>query len=121
MFLGRCCNHFAPLLVALAYASIVMIWISSDRAVQIRSRVAAFGRMALTNYIGQSILATCVFYGIGLGWYGYLSRLEQQLVVGVILVAQICLSSWWLKRFRIGPLEWFWRSMTYLRLVPILR
>ena len=81
--------------------------------------LAAAGRMALTNYIGQSVMATTVFYGFGLGWYGYLSRLELLVVVAVILSVQIVFSSWWLARFKLGPLEWLWRSATYLKAMPM--
>lgn len=77
------------------------------------------GRMALTNYIGQSVLATTVFYGFGLGLYGYLSRFEQLGVVVVILSLQVVFSSWWLARFKFGPLEWLWRSATYLKAMPM--
>ncbi len=102
MFVGRSFNHIATLFMAIGYTSGVMLWSQSDFATSVRTRLAAVGRMALTNYIGQSVLATTVFYGFGLGWYGYLSRLEQQGIVVGILFLQIVFSSWWLARFDHG-------------------
>ena len=83
--------------------------------------VAAVGRMALTNYLSQSIICSLVFYGFGLGLYGALDRFEQQLVVVSIWAAQLAWSPLWLSRFRFGPAEWLWRSLTYARLQPMRR
>lgn len=71
------------------------------------------GKMALTNYVSQSILAISVFYGIGLGLAG---KLGYTLILGValsIFLIQLLVSNLWLSRFKQGPLEWVWRKMTY--------
>lgn len=79
------------------------------------------GRMALTNYLMQSVILSFVFYGQGFGLYDQLSRLEQMMIVAAILVGQ-CVFSWlWLQFFRYGPMEWLWRSVTYWQVQPIRR
>jgi uncharacterized protein len=75
--------------------------------------------MALTNYIMQSVILLLVFHGYAGGLYGQVSRSGQMLVVVAILVIQIVLSTWWLKRYRFGPLEWLWRLATYLSWQPL--
>jgi uncharacterized protein len=71
------------------------------------------GRMALSNYLLQSLVLTTVFYAYGLGCYGRL-RLHWGLVLSATLwLAQLPLSRWWLTRFRFGPAEWLWRTLTY--------
>lgn len=72
------------------------------------------GRMALTNYLAQSVVGTLFFYGYGLGHWG-MGRAPQLLFVAVVFAMQLALSRWWLARFRYGPLEWLWRGVTYLR------
>ena len=78
-----------------------------------RIRVAApLGRMALTNYLLQSLICMLVFYGFELGRWG-LPRAQQVVVVVVVYAAQVAFSHWWLARFRYGPMEWLWRGFTY--------
>jgi len=81
--------------------------------------LAPVGRMALTNYLMQSVISTTVFYGYGLGWWG-LGRAAQLGFVIVVFALQIAFSHWWLARFRYGPMEWVWRGFTY-RKAPDLR
>lgn len=83
--------------------------------------LAAVGRMALTNYIGQSVLCGFIFYGYGLGRFGQLGYAHVLMVAVAIYGVQIIVSPWWLRRFRFGPLEWLWRSATYWKLQPMRR
>jgi uncharacterized protein len=80
---------------------------------------AYVGRMALTNYISQSVISFILFYGIGFGLYGSVSPLMGICIVVVVFLFQVIVSKWWLQRFRFGPLEWTWRSMTYLKMQPL--
>ena len=75
--------------------------------------------MALTNYIGQTVMGTLVFYGYGLGLYGHLQRYQLYFVVLGIWLVQLTVSPIWLQRFRFGPLEWLWRSLTYKTRQPM--
>lgn len=75
--------------------------------------VTAAGRMALTNYISQSILCGLIFYGYGLGKFNQFSRTELLGIVLMIWVFQLLVSTLWLRRFKQGPLERLWRQLTY--------
>jgi len=77
------------------------------------SRLAFPGRTALTNYLLQSIVCTTIFYSYGLGLYGKYRVSTGLLLTFAIFLIQVAASSLWLKRFRFGPLEWVWRSLTY--------
>ncbi len=81
--------------------------------------LAPFGRMALTNYVTQSLVGTFLFFGWGLGYIGQIRQLWVFGIVVVVVIAQVLFSRWWLQRFHYGPLEWAWRSATYLRWQPI--
>jgi uncharacterized protein len=103
----------------LGYVGLVVTMLYS-RTVASRIRVLApLGRMALTNYLMQSLICVLFFYGFGLGHWG-MPRAQQVAFVVVVYAAQIAFSHWWLARFRYGPMEWLWRGFTY-RQVPPLR
>lgn len=75
--------------------------------------LAAVGQMALTNYLAQSVICAILFTGAGFGLFGQLQRYELYYVVAAIWVVQLLWSPWWLRRFRFGPAEWLWRTLTY--------
>jgi uncharacterized protein len=108
----------APLL-ALAYVAIVVL--ALQRGARWLLGLAPAGRMALTNYLSQSVVGTLVFYAYGLGWWGEVSRAWQVLGVVAVFALQLLLSRWWLARFRYGPLEWLWRAFTYWQWPPMRR
>ncbi len=83
------------------------------------SPLANVGRMALTNYLTHSILLTLVFYGYGLGFYGRFGPAITIILTLVIYRIQISTSAWWLFRYRFGPAEWLWRTLTYLKIQPL--
>ncbi len=80
---------------------------------------AYLGRMALTNYLTQSIVMTTIFYGYGLGMFSKLGISIGILFALLLIIAQVIFSRWWLKRYTFGPLEWLWRTGTYLRRQPL--
>jgi uncharacterized protein len=69
--------------------------------------------MALTNYLTHSLLYLGLFYGFGLALLGRVGATFCLVISVAIFGAQILFSSWWLRRFRFGPAEWLWRSLTY--------
>jgi uncharacterized protein len=75
--------------------------------------------MALTNYLFQSLVFTTIFYSYGLGLYGKVGPALILALAVLIFTLQIPLSVWWLRRFRFGPAEWLWRTLTYGRLQPM--
>lgn len=83
--------------------------------------LAPAGRMALTNYLMQSVICSVIFYGYGLGLYGGIGRSGQVAIVLVVFALQVVFSHWWLARFRYGPMEWLWRAGTYLQRPPFRR
>ncbi|MBF0250067.1 MAG: DUF418 domain-containing protein [Alphaproteobacteria bacterium] len=83
--------------------------------------LAALGRMALTSYISHTVMSIFLFYGFGLGLFGTMQRLEIYLVALIVCAAQIVLSVVWLNRYRLGPLEWVWRSLIYGKPLPMKR
>ena len=82
-------------------------------------RVRAAGRAAFTNYLGTSVLMMLVFHGWALGLFGELNRPQLYVVVVLAWVVMLAWSKPWLDRFRYGPLEWLWRSLTYRRAMPL--
>jgi uncharacterized protein len=74
---------------------------------------AAVGRMALTNYLMQSVLCTLFFYHYTTGLYGRIGPAIGLVPTVILYGAQVVFSNWWLKRYRFGPMEWLWRGMTY--------
>lgn len=99
---------------------VMLLWQSGVLRGAMR-RLAAVGRMAFTNYLAQSLIGMLVFTGVGLGLYGRLNRHELYYVVAAIWAAQLLWSPWWLARYRYGPAEWLWRSLTYGRRQRIRR
>lgn len=83
------------------------------------SAFAPYGRMALTNYVFQSILGAYIFYGWGLGYLAQIPNRYTFLMAFGIIALQMLLSSWWLRYFYYGPLEWIWRSLTHFRYYPL--
>jgi len=116
MGMGYQYNYWASLLVSLGYIGMVMLIVQNGYILAIQNRLAAVGRMALTNYLLHSIIATAIFYGHGLGLHGSVERTGQILIVVAIWVLQLIISPLWLRHFAFGPAEWFWRTLTYWRL-----
>lgn len=77
------------------------------------------GRMALSNYMGQSVICTLIFYGYGLGLLGELGTRTALFMSLAIFLGQMILSYVWLLKFRYGPMEWLWRTLTYAQLQPM--
>ena len=114
-------NYWASILVALAWVGAVMLACKSEAIRPLTRPFAAVGQMALTNYLMQTVLCTFIFYGHGLGRFGMFERWQQLLVVVAVWTLQLVVSPIWLRRFRFGPAEWLWRSLSYMRLQPMRR
>jgi uncharacterized protein len=106
-------NYFGSIAVALGHVGLVLwllhVWPTSPWF----DRLAAVGRMALTNYLMQSLICTTLFYGYGFNLFGRLDYAWQLVVVAAVWTLQLILSPWWLRHFKFGPLEWLWRWLTY--------
>jgi len=85
----------------------------------LQNALAAVGRLALTNYISQTVITTTVF--VGFKQFGAWERYQLYYLVAVIWIGQLTLSPLWLARFRYGPMEWLLRCFTYWKWQPFLR
>jgi len=101
--------------MAIAYACILLLIWQRPRGERVLRPLAATGRMALTTYLTQSIVCTLLFYSYGLGWYGTVGFTGMFLIALILFAFQMAASTWWLARFRYGPAEWVWRTLTYGR------
>ncbi|HET9679736.1 MAG TPA: DUF418 domain-containing protein, partial [Gammaproteobacteria bacterium] len=115
-WLATMANGIAAPLICLLYVSIFVLFL---RNVRFLAPLASMGRMALTNYLLQSLVWSTVFYGYGLDLFGTVGM--PALVLGgvVFWLLQIPFSHWWLGRYRFGPAEWVWRSLTYGKRQPM--
>lgn len=109
--------------LALGYIALIATLWERPSIQRVISILAPVGRMALTNYILQTIVCVTIFYGYGFGQFGKYGAVASTLIAIGIFVSQIVISTIWLKYFRYGPLEWAWRQLTYrkrldLRLRP---
>ena len=110
---GRQFNYWPSIAVALGYVGLVMLACRSTALRRATRPFAAVGQTALSNYLLQTVICTTIFYGHGLGYYGSVDRVGQLgIVIGVWAVQSIA-SPLWLRRYRFGPAEWVWRSLTY--------
>lgn len=105
--------------MALAYLGAGLWWAHSGRLAWLQHCFAATGRLALSNYILQSILCNLIFYSFGLAWYGRVGHAAGLALVAGIWLVEIGLSVVWLRVFAIGPVEWLWRSLAEGRLLPV--
>lgn len=104
--------------LALGYAAgFALLWTRRRRA--LLEWAAPAGRMALTNYLMQTLLQSILFYGWGLGLIGKFGLLFIFPIALLLFAFQTLYSRWWLARFRFGPVEWLWRSATYGRAQPM--
>ena len=111
----------AGLILALGYGATLLLALDGRFGGALQRWLAPAGRMALTNYLLQSLVGTWVFYGHGLGLWGRVGRAGEVGFVLAVYALQLVLSRAWLARFRFGPAEWVWRAFTYLHLPPMRR
>ncbi len=103
-----------------AYAALLGLFCIHHKGWIVWRIFAAPGRMALTNYISQSVIGMFLFYGIGLGLGAGVGLWETELIAAGVFAFQILFSMSWLAVFRFGPLEWIWRMLTYGKWLGIM-
>jgi uncharacterized protein len=109
------------LLMTLGYAAGLILLVQRLAGGAFLARVVATGQAAFTNYLGTSIIMTTLFYGYGLGLYGYVGRAQLWLFVLGAWALMLLWSKPWLEQFRYGPLEWLWRSLARMEVQPLRR
>ncbi len=104
-----------------AYVSAICLCFLNHPQWRIFRFCAMPGRMALTNYIGQSVFGMLFFYGIGFGFGAGVGLVYVVLIAAGVWIAQALLSGAWLHFFQFGPLEWIWRVLTYGKVFKLLK
>jgi len=107
--------------LGIAYAcSFGLLWLQPAWQRGLRWLVPV-GRMAVSNYLAQSVAGVLIFYGWGLGVGPRFGVAGILVAWAVLFAAQVVWSRWWLRRFRFGPMEWLWRALTYGQRPPMRR
>lgn len=105
--------------LGMAYASGICLCYLRNKELRLFHWLAAPGRMALTNYIGQSIWGILIFYGIGFGLGANTGLVYVLLIATGVYVVEVLFSHLWLHYYQYGPLEWGWRMLTYGKWLPL--
>lgn len=116
---GQHYNYIGSLFVSFAHVCLVMLVCRTGLFSRLRKRLAAVGRMALTNYLVHTVVFTTIFFGYGLGLFNRVPRFHLTWFVLGMWALQLLYSPVWLRHFRFGPGEWLWRSLTYRRRQPM--
>ncbi|KAF7771961.1 hypothetical protein PCIT_a1935 [Pseudoalteromonas citrea] len=119
MLSGQLYNYWGSVFSAFAYLCALILFCRSAMLIKLKQLLANIGKMALTNYLAQSLICCFIFSGWGLGLYGSMSRSELLFVVVAVWVCQISFSTLWMNWFKFGPVEWLWRCLTYSQWQPI--
>jgi uncharacterized protein len=104
-FTGSQFNYWGSVLISLGYVGIIMLMCKAPAGDWLMRPFAAVGRMALSNYLMQTLMCTTIFYGFGLGLFGQVERSGQFLIVLSVWAVQLIISPVWLRHFRFGPAE----------------
>ena len=111
--------HIGTIALAAFYLSAIVLLYQRPAWQKRVARLAPVGRMALTNYLMQTVFNLLIFYGYGLGLLGKVGTAICIVLSLAVFALQIAYSGWWLKTFRFGPAEWLWRSLTYGKRQPM--
>ena len=112
-------DELGRLPLVLGYLSLIVLVFSVPQSRRVGAWMAATGRLALSNYLLQSVIAGFIFYGFGLAMFNQLSRIDIVLVVVLIWAFQVIFSLLWTTYFLQGPFEWLWRSLTAREMLPL--
>lgn len=120
-FVGDMLYTYGSTALALGYgAGIVLLAHRPGWQIALRP-LENLGRMTLTAYLASTLMFTTLFYGWGFGQLFLLGPTITTVYAVLFFAVLLIFCSWWLDRFRYGPVEWLWRSLTYLQLQPLRR
>ena len=119
--IGGTLYNFHCVTMTVFYITSISLLLNLKSMRWILDKFSAVGKIGLTNYLLQSVLGVILFYGIGFGLAGNFNAGWCYLIGIAIFILQIFLSKWWLSSFIYGPMEWLWRSATYLKWQPMRR
>lgn len=110
----RAANEYLSLVISLGYASALILIVKTAPGRRLLHPLARTGQMAFTNYLAQSVIMTTIFWsGRGLGLFGAYDYDVLWMFVVAVWGLELVWSPLWLSRFRMGPMEWVWRRLTY--------
>ncbi len=112
---------FQRILLILAHISSLILIYQLPVLQHVFRRLEAVGQMAFTNYILHTVICSLVFFGYGLNMFAELQYYQILMIAAAIWLLQLVISPLWLRAFHFGPLEWLWRTLTYLRIPPMMR
>ena len=118
------CYLLGRVLIMVFYVATIVRCVHNDAWRRRFAPMAIAGRMPLTNYLMQTLIATTLFYGWGFALWGKVGlAMDLLLAILIFFAIQVPLSKWWLARFELGPMEYLWRRLTYGRasLKPVAR
>jgi uncharacterized protein len=105
--------------LALGYSATLVLAAQTPRGKALLAPLATIGRQTLTAYLMQTLMFTTLFYGYGFGQIYRLGPVAVTCWALVFFAVQLAACRWWSRRFRFGPMEWLWRSVTYLKWQPL--
>lgn len=106
-------DQLGMLILAVGYGATIVLLHLAGRFRALFTGLQTVGRMALTNYLTQSLFYVFAIYGFGLGLMTWLGATLSLALAVAFFAVQMGFSLWWLERYRFGPLEWLWRWLTY--------
>ena len=118
-FLGDMLFAYGSTALALGYAAGIVLLTQRPAWQPVLRPLQNLGRMALTVYLSGTVMFTTLFYGWGFGQLFLLGPAATTAYAILFFTIQLFFCSWWLNRFRFGPVEWLWRCLTYLKLQPL--
>ena len=120
-FLGDSLFAYGSTALALGYGAGIVLLAQRPGWQPVIRPLQNMGRMALTVYLSGTVMFTTLFYGYGFGQAFLLGPAATTLYAILFFTLQLLFCTWWLGRFRFGPAEWLWRSLTYLKFQPLRR
>jgi uncharacterized protein len=118
-FLGDMLFAYGSTALALGYGAGIVLLAQRPNWQPVLRPLQNLGRMALTVYLSGTVMFTTLFYGYGFGQIYLLGPAATTAYAALFIAILALFSTWWLGRFRFGPAEWLWRSMTYLKFQPL--
>ncbi len=114
-------STFGGIFLGMFYVSGMALLLHKGKLSYCKKQLAPVGRMALTNYLLQTLVCTTMFYGYGFGLFEKITVWQGLVLSFIIFGLQIPSSRWWLNKFYYGPFEWLWRCLTYWKIQPLRR
>ncbi|NCF63372.1 MAG: DUF418 domain-containing protein [Gammaproteobacteria bacterium] len=118
-FVGDVLFAYGSTALALGYGAGIVLLARRPAWEPVLRPLQNMGKMALTVYLSGTALFTTLFYGYGFGQAFLLGPAAVTMYAILFFTLQLLFCNWWLGRFRFGPAEWLWRSLTYLKIQPL--